>query len=266
MISNDVTSDDTDLSLADTILEKEAYSEIEQPFFQRKSTKIGIFIGGGILFSLWLIYFLFFATIEKQVIVTDLQWERIVKIEDERTVTEEGWSVPYGGRELDNWTAQSGTKEVFSHYETVSYSCQTGTESYSCGYSDNGNGTFSPNTCTRPVYGTCTRQESRYRTEPVYDTRYKYEIERWFHNRDRRTYDDIGDGLLDQPYWYDYRLGSRERVGKTSESYLVVMITQDEEKKVYTKSFSQSEWSQYKLGDFFVLLTNRVGWRKEIKE
>ena len=68
-------------------------------------------------------------------------------------------------------------------------------------YSDNGNGTFTEHTKQVPVYKTEyyeeTHQEPVYRQDPVYATKYYYDIDKWFDSG--RDYPSSG---TDQnPYW-----------------------------------------------------------------
>jgi hypothetical protein len=114
-------------------------------------------------------------------------WERSVQVEAYRTVSEDGWSLPAGGREIRSFRAIREYRQVLDHYESktrqVSEQVQTGTRTYSCGQIDRGNGYFEERTCTEPEYETRYHTESYedpvYRQEPVWDTKYEYDIERW---------------------------------------------------------------------------------------
>ena len=80
------------------------------------------------------------------------------------------------------------SRQVLDHYDT----------SYS--YSDNGNGTFKQHENRTPVYHTEyyteSNQEPVYRQDPVFQTKYYYEIERWV---DKDSYESSGTDK--SPYW-----------------------------------------------------------------
>lgn len=180
--------------------------------------------------------------------VADKSWERTVQVERYRTVEEEGWSIPEGGREQRHWRALHHYRQVYDHTERrtreVSERVQTGTESYSCGKVDHGNGYFSDKTCTRAVYETRSHTETYdepvYRQEPVYQTRYRYEIERWLPERVARA----AGGIADEPVWPETRLGSRERDGERKEVYTLTF--RDEKGKSYSKEVPRAQWDRYR--------------------
>ena len=167
----------------------------------------------------------FFYPHKETVTVTGFEWARNISIEDLRTVQESGWSVPSGGRVYKEQTELKTYVAVIDHYET-----KTETKSrqvidhydtaYS--YSDNGNGTFTEHTKQVPVYKTEyyeeTHQEPVYRQDPVYATKYYYDIDKWFDSG--RDYPSSG---TDQnPYWNtDYTLAEKERDTDRTEKYTV---------------------------------------------
>lgn len=162
---------------------------------------------------------------KETVTVTGFEWARNISIEDLRTVQESDWSVPSGGRVYKEQTELKTYVSVIDHYET-----KTETKSrqvidhydteYS--YSDNGNGTFTEHTKQVPVYKTEyyeeTHQEPVYRQDPVYATKYYYDIDKWFDSG--RDYPSSG---TDQnPYWNtDYTLAEKERDTDRTEKYTV---------------------------------------------
>lgn len=197
--------------------------------------------------------------------VADRSWERTVQVERYRTVTEEDWALPSGGREVGRERAIRRYERVLDRYETrtrqVSERVQTGTETYTCGTVDNGNGYFTDKTCTRPTYTTNYRTETYrepvYRQEPVWGTRYRYEIERWKPERLARA----AGGTRDEPAWPDTRLaGAKEREGERKETYTLVF--RDGEGKEYAKTLPQREWERYAPGR---AVTLKVGINGEVE-
>lgn len=175
--------------------------------------------------------------------VAELSWERTVAIEALVTHVEGDWSVPSGGRQLSSERRIRSYRDVVDHYETrtrqVSDRVPSGTESYSCGSTDLGNGYFQDRTCTRTTYTSVSRTESYqapvYRQEPVYDQWYSFEIDRWEPGRVLEAH-----GGDTQPTWPEVRLaGPREREGARKETY--VAILEDEQGRVRAEP-GLAEW------------------------
>lgn len=202
--------------------------------FKNKLSDLFRLIGGGIadnaLPIIMSLIFLFCAGVlfyphKETVTVTGFEWARNISIEDLRTVQESDWSVPSGGRVYKEQTELKTYVSVIDHYET-----KTETKSrqvidhydteYS--YSDNGNGTFTEHTKQVPVYKTEyyeeTHQEPVYRQDPVYATKYYYDIDKWFDSG--RDYPSSGTDK--NPYWNtDYTLAEKERDTDRTEKYTV---------------------------------------------
>ena len=202
--------------------------------FKNKLSDLFRLIGGGIadnaLPIIMSLIFLFCAGVlfyphKETVTVTGFEWARNISIEDLRTVQESDWSVPSGGRVYKEQTELKGYVSVIDHYKTV-----TETKSrqvidhydteYS--YSDNGNGTFTEHTRQVPVYKTEyyeeTHQEPVYRQDPLYATKYYYDIDKWFDSG--RDYPSSGTDK--NPYWNtDYTLAEKERDTDRTEKYTV---------------------------------------------
>ncbi|HEX5726925.1 MAG TPA: zinc finger protein [Longimicrobiaceae bacterium] len=197
--------------------------------------------------------------------VADKAWERSVQVEEERTVREEGWQLPSGGRLLDSFRAIREYRNVVDHYETrsrqVSERVQVGTRTYTCGQRDLGNGYFEDVTCTEPEYETRyhteTYEEPIYRREPVYATKYRYEIERWLPDSLAVQRGGAGD-----PAWPEPRLGRRERLGPRTEKY--VLTFRDEEGNTFTKEVPLAEFSRWDVGEPVQLKVQRSGKEIEI--
>lgn len=239
---------------------------------------------GAVFASLCLIAFLFYP-LKQEISITGVSWERTVTVEEERTIKESGWDVPSGGRVYDEkeefrkfvqvidhyeTVEETKTREVFSHYETVNETKSRQVVSHyetEYSYRDNGNGTFSEISHQKPVYKTETYTESHqkpvyktetytethqepvYRQDPVYNTKYYYEIERWF---------DIGDyatnGSNHDAYWSNaYELKSNQRDTDRSEKYMVHYSDGSSNRVNY------NDWSAAKIGSKFIITYNRLG-------
>jgi len=180
--------------------------------------------------------------------VGTVAWAREIDIEAWRTVQESDWSVPDGGRVYDtNWEIHHYV-QVLDHYETrtrqVSEQVYDG-EEYHTRYSDNGDGTFTEETYSTPryrtEYHTETYQEPVYRSDPVYQTKYYYDIERWVVDREEES-----SGADNEPYWPEYTLAENERTGFQGEAYTMSVHVKD---KRYSVSLSYDRWKNFHAGD-----------------
>lgn len=241
-------------------------------------------ITAGVIALLSLIVFLFYP-LKHEVSIVAFSWERTITVEEERTVKEDAWSVPNGGRVYDEkrefkeyvtvidhyeTVNETKTRQVIDHYETVT---ETKTrqviDHYETTYTyrDNGNGTYSEIPNREPVYKTETYTESHqepvyktetyieshqepvYRQDAVYATRYYYEIEKWFYVQDYTS-----SGLDQNAYWNtNYTLKSNERDTKRSEKYYIYYSDNT------SNATSYNEWMNCNKGDGFIITKNRLG-------
>ena len=188
--------------------------------------------------------------------VTAKQWERSIQVEAYRTVTEEGWSLPDGGRLVRSYRAIRDYRRVLDHYETrsrqVSERVQTGTESYTCGHTSKGNGYFEDRTCTRPTYDTRyhteTYQESVYRQEPIWDTKYEYRIKRWV---PATLLQEHGDTT--QPRWPATQVNDTLREGEKKQRYVLTFRDGDD---TYQPEVPLDQFVGHRVGEHVPLKVN----------
>lgn len=192
----------------------------------------------------------FFIPKEQSLVVTETNWERVIEIQEYKTVKESDWSVPNGGRLYDTRSEIHHYDQVVDHYETVeeqkSEQYISGYESVVTGTRDLGNGYFEEITENRPVYSTRywteTHEEPVYKSVPVYQTKYYYEIERWVHKENEKT-----NGINNEPYWAEISLKENEREGVKKETYKI--ITENNKKKTKEYQLDYSDWEKLKAGD-----------------
>jgi hypothetical protein len=192
--------------------------------------------------------------------VSGFEWEREVAIEAYQTVTEEDWTLPSEGRLLSRSQEIHHYEQILDHYETrqreVSEQVQVGNRSFVCGQRDLGNGFFEDIECTEPVYETQSRTENYeepiYREEPVYQTFYVYEIDKWLVERN-----ETAAGRDHSPFWPRSNLDSDEREGEQSEVYTIYFT--DSEGEVHKMELSFDEWSGYETGQTVKLKFNAFG-------
>lgn len=200
----------------------------------------------GIAISIW---FFFFATTQKDLVVTAVSWKRNVQTEALREVTDSGWSAPSGARSVTTTRKvrsyerrQVGTEQK---YRIVTDRVPSGTESYKCGTRNNGNGTFSDVMCTRTLYKNVSRSESYseavYKEFPIYGTWYEYKIDRWVHYNTHTA-----SGSSHEVYWAKFQLGVDERESGRNESYSVTL--RDSKNVEYKYVTTYDEWKTYEVG------------------
>lgn len=192
---------------------------------------------------------LLFMPREKQLTVQELSWERSIAVERFQTVQENDWYLPTNARLLYTREEFHHYEQVIDHYDTktreVSEEVLVGYEDYVSGTRDLGNGYFEEIISSRPIYETQwhteTYQEPFYRNDPVYQTKYYYEIDKWLYERSVRTSSNDQN-----PYWGEVNLGSDERESSRSSTYYMTGIDSDGKEEKITLSFDQ--WNTLEIG------------------
>ena len=229
-----------------------------QPQPPKKKKKTGLVILGLIILAI-IIGFIASRPRDKATTVSDKTWQRSIAVEAYTTVEETGWSVPSGGRMLDTSQAIHHYEQVLDGYVEeeydVPYEVLDGYDE-KVEYEDNGDGTFTEVVTEIPRYRTEYRTETRtvpvYRSEPVYQTLYRYEIDKWLPARTETAggscYEPKTEGLRGlsveaEPYWPDTRLGGTERESGRSEQYILYFT--DAKGGVYSAEVSEELWNRY---------------------
>ena len=219
-----------------------------------------------VLASILLITGLVFLFLPKQAegVVDGFSWERSISIEEYKTFQESDWSLPPGARLERTQTEIRGYEQVLDHYETKTRTYTEEVldhyETVVVGYRDLGNGTFEEITEQKAVYRTETKTETYqdpvYRDEPIYATKYYYEIDRWTHSKYVKS-----SGNDKEPYWETYICKDKEREGTKSETYKITIVTDDGKQETYTLDFNV--WNNLNKGDK-VKLKVHFGGKAEI--
>ena len=234
-------------------------SDLKNDTSKVRKNKFG-FIGAGIAIVL-LILSLVYLFVPKQVdfVLSSIQWTHSQNIEEYRTINESDWSLPSGGRLLFTQQEISGYEEVLDHYETrtreVSEQVLDGYDTVVTGTRDMGNGYFEEITSQVPryrtEYHTETYEEPVYRSEPIYSTKYYYEIDKWVFDR------TITSSGTDKNIQYkEYVLEENERDSTFIDEYEFTGIIEEKE---YTISVDKSTWDKYDVGDSIPAKINRLG-------
>ena len=187
-----------------------------------------------------------------EVTLSDMTWQRSIGVETLTPCEESDWYLPSGARLKDSRLEIKTYEKVLDHYETKTrtYTEQVldHYEEYVSGHRDLGNGYFEEITSSRPVYRTETRTETYeepvYRDEPVYATKYYYEIDKWLH-----SYNSTSQGhKSEEMYWNEPVLKEKQREsGRTTTCY--ISFFDEEKEKTVTYTMSQSEWETLNPGD-----------------
>ena len=207
--------------------------------------------------------YMFLHTKEVQTTVDHFEWMWTISIDEYRTMREEGWDIPVGGRYVSQREKVHHTEQYAcgTEMETETYAC--GSHEESCGTSDNGNGSFSD--CTRNVTDYCEREVSvtKYCDRDVYQTWYTYDIDRWVYSRSVPTSGTQRDDPA--PYWGEFSLNCAnqtllgcERENHRSQTYLVFFKDEEGKIKKYEEN-SQDDWNQYQFGTNYTLRVNHFG-------
>ena len=242
-------------------VKEQTYQTVEDVQAQEQTAKSGSRGGGGLfgkllpLVAILAAVFLLWPHTSSEAI-SGFEWQRSVTVEELQTFSDSGWQLPTGARVRDTRVELYGYQQVLDHYETV-YETRTRQvldhydTSYT--YTDNGNGTFTEHEVKEPVYRTETYEEPVrqpvYRSEPVYQKKYYYEIDRWV---EKRQYDTSGKDH--EPYWSDdYTLGKNQRDVMRRESYVTIY---NDSTKVRT---DYDTWEKQEIGDGVYVTKNMLG-------
>ena len=226
-----------------------------------KSSKRGLIIAAAVLFIVGFFIWLL-SPVTKSAVIEGFEWERTIEIEEFQKVEESDWSLPAGARLQYSREEISHYVQVIDHYErrTRQVSHQE-FDGYDTSYRDLGNGQFEE--VQTPRYRTVWEEEEYeepiYRSQPVYETKYYYDIDRWIKVSEAYT-----SGQDHDPYWKDTGLDTSvsspqygdRREGARSEKYYAVIT----DKKGNTKKieYSFSEWSALSVGDNISYKTSRL--------
>ena len=159
-----------------------------------------------ILVALVVFSFVFIFVEKEQIyIVKGCSWGRDIEIEKNTLCTEEGWYVPHGATEIDRWTELRGYDSVW--------------------------------------VGTDKDGNAEYMSVPDYDTRYRYTIWRYLH--ERTAFAGGLKELEETPVWPEVKLKEKERQGTRTETY-TIHLQADKEILELVVPFSQ--WNQLSRG------------------
>jgi hypothetical protein len=172
---------------------------------------------------------LFLWTHDINVTVIGHNWERTIRVEEFRQVSESDWE---GGVPNDAYGVSCSRRQRSTRQVPDGETCSTSTVNV-----DNGDGTFS-----RESRETCTTQ---YRDEPVYDDWCSYRVDRWVFKRAAVAQ---GNALTPAPTWPNPQVTpcnnyGCEREGTRAGTYRLVLRSRDRPEP-YICSQPQAVWAR----------------------
>jgi hypothetical protein len=169
--------------------------------------KLGLIVGGVLLLCAVLVWVFVFWKREATMEIEGHRWARTIDVEVFDTVRDSAWcdELPRGARRVGKSREQRSTKQVQDGQECVKRR------------QDNRDGTFKEVEECKP----------KYRSEPVYDDRCHFDIDKWVV---RRTEESAGQGKRPEPSWPAVKLAKTgsckgcEREGARRQLYMLRLL------------------------------------------
>lgn len=172
--------------------------------------------------------------------VVAISWSRSIDIQTWMTVQESDWSVPAEGR-------QTGSFSAIHHYDHV----YTGSTT-DCDWV--GTGSSRHQSCTTTAH---------YRDDPVYRTKYNYDIERWVTTRTPELHGSDHD--VEWPDVSDIKTAPTLQIGNqrvgTHYSRYTVVFSHD-----YSLDITEERWAKLNIGDKRTIVVNIFNRPQDFKE
>jgi hypothetical protein len=212
-------------------------------------SKKGCFVALGIFSMVIIVLLLLSWNTTIEVAVEGFEWKQSIQVEEKRNVQEEAWSIPSNGTIVTSFQAIHHYNQVLDHYETRTRTEQraVGSEEYVCGQKDLGNGYFEDQYCSRTLYEDyqVDYEEAIYRDEPVYQTKYRYTIDRWFPINSIVTQDKNH-----APQWGNtVNIRTNESLREAGRKGGYTIIIQDYKKENHAHEIPLSWWQKLAVGD-----------------
>jgi hypothetical protein len=212
-------------------------------------SKKGCFISLGVLAVVVAVLLLLSLNSTVDVKVEGFEWEQSIQVEEMRNVEEENWAIPSGGTTVTSFQAIHHYDQILDHYETRTRTEQrsVGSEEYVCGQKDLGNGYFEDKYCSRTIYEDyqVEYEEPIYRDKPVYQTKYRYTIDRWFAINPIVTQDKN-----QRPKWGDtVNVRTNASLREAGRTGIYTVIVEDDEPEIHPHNIPLTWGEKLTKGD-----------------
>lgn len=222
---------------------------------QKRKRSIGLGVLGVALLGLVLLLM----PKKQEATVTEVSWNRTISIEQYANVDESDWSLPAGANLHETREEIHHYDQVLDHYETVEVQkSEQVLDGYdtTTNYVDLGNGYFEEQTVQTPRYTTRyyteTEQRPVYRDEPVYHTKYYYDIWKWIPSR------KVESGAADhEPFWGEPNMTESERESGRNETYKIKVSAKKE--KIYDYTVDKDVWDTLNVNDSIIIKVHPAG-------
>ena len=207
----------------------------------KPASKAPFFIGGAVLVVLFIIAALFLIKHEATVDVVAHQWRRTIDVERFDAVADSAWcdAMPSDAYNVSRHREQRSTRQIADGQEC--HDRQT----------DRGDGTFSVK----------TECKTKYRSEPVYDDKCTFTVDRW-----HKVREEVAQGGLQQtPAWPPLRLSTStfgrrgaEREGGRREQYTLT-LRETKNAKTHECDYSEPKWRSIPDGSRHAIEVRLIG-------
>lgn len=174
--------------------------------------------------------------------IIDMSWSYSIDIQKLTLVEESDWTMPSGARLQRTASEFHHYEQVFDHYKIEYKDVFDGYEEEIVGYKDLGNGYAEEIIRQVPKYHKEEVKVPVYRDEPVYATKYYYEVDKWLYERSVTT-----SAYNKEPYWGEVVLGENEKEGSRTTTYILYGVSDAD--KSYECKVDYNTWLSCEIED-----------------
>ena len=249
---NDFNNNNSTSNNSSETVQQSTEPKSESSKFSSLKQHAGHLIHRGIILSIIVCLVWLFIPITRTATITGFEWERVIDVETFTECHESGWSVPNGALVTKQKSEIHHYDKVLDHYETKTKQvAHKEFDGYTTTYKDLGNGQSKvvQTPKYKTVYKTETYKEPVYRQEPVYRTKYYYNIGRW-----KETSTLCTAGIDQQPYWHETDLPTYvdspkyndQKLGDRHETYSARI--KDDKGKNQLVNYNYDAWKKLEVG------------------
>jgi hypothetical protein len=197
--------------------------------------------------------------------IVKFSWNREIKLENFKWLEEDAWTLPSQAQLISKRKEVYQINKVVIGYQTKTRTVQvqSGTKKVKVGTRDLGNGYFEDVYENQPVYKNKKEsyQDPIYKDVPVYETRYRYKIQRWVSVNPLKA-----EGENQQPYDPKRNFPDPENWRKGDKKELYWVYVKDEKGEIHKLITNYLRWQQLSIGQKMPLKRNRSGLYFDIED